>query len=176
MPKIDISALPLRTGTGYPEPLRDMVKGRERKALGDAAGLTQFGVNYTRLKPGAASAHRHWHETEDELVYVLEGELVLVEDDGETTLRAGDAAAFKAGVDNGHHLVNRSGRDALLLGHPLDPRALPLHRCRPRVCLRRERQPLHSQVRRALLTCRICTAIPIRTASTSSPGTCPAAR
>lgn len=115
MPKIDVAALPLRTGTGYPEPLRDMVKGRERKALGDAGGLTQFGVNYTRLKPGAASAHRHWHETEDELVYVLEGELVLVEDDGETILRAGDAAAFKAGVDNGHHLVNRSGRDALLL-------------------------------------------------------------
>jgi uncharacterized cupin superfamily protein len=115
MPKIDISALPLRTGTGYPEPLRDMVKGRERKALGDAGGLTQFGVNYTRLKPGAASAHRHWHETEDELVYVLEGELVLVEDDGETILGPGDAAAFKAGVDNGHHLVNRSDRDALLL-------------------------------------------------------------
>ena len=93
--------------------LRDMVKGRERKALGDAGGLTQFGVNYTRLKPGAASAHRHWHETEDELVYVLEGELVLVEDDGETILRPGDAAAFKAGVDNGHHLVNRSDRPCL---------------------------------------------------------------
>jgi uncharacterized cupin superfamily protein len=115
MPKIDISALPLHTGTGYPEPLREMVKGRERKALGDAGGLTQFGVNYTRLKPGAASAHRHWHETEDELVYVLEGELVLVENDGETILGPGDAAAFKAGVDNGHHLVNRSVRDALLL-------------------------------------------------------------
>jgi uncharacterized cupin superfamily protein len=115
MPKIDISALPLRTGTGYPEPLRGMVKGRERKALGDAGGLTQFGVNYTRLKPGAASAHRHWHEKEDELVYVLEGELVLVEDDGETIMGPGDAAAFKAGVDNGHHLVNRSDRDALLL-------------------------------------------------------------
>ena len=115
MPKIDISALPLRTGTGYPEPLRDMVKGRERKALGDAGGLTQFGVNYTRLKPGAASAHRHWHEREDELVFVLEGELVLVEDDGETTLAPGDAATFKAGVANGHHLVNRSNRDAMLL-------------------------------------------------------------
>ena len=115
MPKIDISALPLRTGTGYPEPLRDMVRGRERKALGDAGGLTQFGVNYTRLKPGAASAHRHWHEKEDELVYVLDGELVLVDDDGETILGPGDAAAFKAGVDNGHHLVNRSDRDALLL-------------------------------------------------------------
>jgi uncharacterized cupin superfamily protein len=72
-------------------------------------------VNYTRLRPGAASALRHWHEREDELVFVLEGELVLVEDGGETVLRAGDAAAFKAGVANGHHLVNRSERDALLL-------------------------------------------------------------
>jgi len=115
MPKIDIPALPLRTGTGYPEPLRDMVKGRERRALGDAGGLTQFGVNLTRLRPGAASAHRHWHEQEDELVYILEGELVLIEDEGETVLGPGDAAAFKAGVANGHHLVNRSGRDAILL-------------------------------------------------------------
>ncbi|MFW6077174.1 MAG: cupin domain-containing protein [Hyphomicrobiales bacterium] len=115
MPKIDISALPLRTGTGYPEPLREIVNGRQRKQLGDAGGLTQFGVNYTRLKPGAASAHRHWHEAEDELVYVLEGELVLVEDEGETILGPGDAAAFKAGVANGHHLVNRSGHDAVLL-------------------------------------------------------------
>ena len=115
MPKIDIPALPLRTGTGYPEPLRDMVKGRERRALGDAGGLTQFGVNLTRLRPGAASAHRHWHELEDELVFVLEGELVLVEDEGATVLGPGDAATFKAGVANGHHLVNRSDRDAVLL-------------------------------------------------------------
>ncbi len=86
-----------------------------RQPLGNAGGLTQFGVNLTRLKPGAASAHRHWHEVEDELVYVLEGELVLVEDEGETMLRAGDAATFKAGVANGHHLVNRSTRDAVLL-------------------------------------------------------------
>jgi uncharacterized cupin superfamily protein len=115
MPKIDIPAIQLRTGTGYPEPLSAMVKGRERKALGDAGGLTQFGVNLTRLKPGAASAHRHWHELEDELVYILEGELVLVEDGGETVLGPGDAATFKAGVANGHHLVNRSERDAVVL-------------------------------------------------------------
>jgi uncharacterized cupin superfamily protein len=115
MPKIDVSALPLRTGTGYPEALRAMVRGRERKGLGDAGDLTQFGVNLTRLRPGAASAHRHWHQQEDELVYVLEGELVLIEDEGETVLGPGDAAAFKAGVANGHHLVNRSGRDAILL-------------------------------------------------------------
>jgi uncharacterized cupin superfamily protein len=115
MPKIDIKAIPVRTGSAYPRPLRGLVEGRARQALGDAGGLTQFGVNLTRLKPGAASAHRHWHEVEDELVYVLEGELVLVEDEGETVLKAGEAAAFKAGVANGHHLVNKSTRDALLL-------------------------------------------------------------
>ena len=115
MPKIDIAAIPVRTGSDYPEEFRPVVVGRERQRLGDAGGLTQFGVNLTRLRPGAASALRHWHEVEDELVYVLEGELVLVEDSGETILRAGDAATFKSGVANGHHLVNRSGRDAILL-------------------------------------------------------------
>ncbi len=115
MPKIDIAALPVHTGTGYPEAFRHVVKGRERRRLGDAGGLTQFGVNLTRLRPGAASALRHWHEAEDEFVYILDGELVLIEDDGETLLGPGDAAAFKAGVANGHHLVNRSERDALLL-------------------------------------------------------------
>jgi uncharacterized cupin superfamily protein len=115
MPKIDIAAIPVRTGTDYPEEFRHVVAGRERQRLGDAGGLTQFGVNLTRLRPGAASALRHWHEVEDELVYVLDGELVLVEDSGETILRAGDAATFKSGAANGHHLVNRSGRDAILL-------------------------------------------------------------
>ena len=90
MPKIDISALPVDTRTGYPEPFRQAVIGRERKRLGNAVGLAQFGVNLSRLKPGAASSQRHWHAHEDELVYVLEGELVLVEDDGETVLRPGD--------------------------------------------------------------------------------------
>lgn len=115
MPKIDLAQVPVRTGSAYPRPLRALVEGRARQALGEAGGLTQFGVNLTRLKPGAASAHRHWHEVEDELVFVLEGELVLVEDGSETTLKAGEAAAFKAGVANGHHLVNRSRRDAVLL-------------------------------------------------------------
>jgi uncharacterized cupin superfamily protein len=115
MPKIDIASLPVHTGTAYPKEFHHVVNGRERQRLGDAAGLTQFGVNLTRLRPGAASALRHWHEAEDELVYVLEGELVLVEDDGETVLRPGDAAAFKAGVANGHHLINRTDSDALLL-------------------------------------------------------------
>lgn len=115
MPKIDIPSLPVRTITIYPRALRTAVEGRSKQALGNAVGLTQFGVNLTRLKPGAASAHRHWHEVEDELVYVLEGELMLVEDEGETVLKTGDAAAFKAGVPNGHHVVNKSKRDALFL-------------------------------------------------------------
>jgi len=115
MPKIDLDALSWKGGSAYPEPFRQVVAGRERKRLGDAAGLTQFGVNLVRLKPGAASAVRHWHEEEDEFVLVLDGELVLIEDDGETPLRPGDAAGFKSGVANGHHLVNRSGTDALYL-------------------------------------------------------------
>jgi uncharacterized cupin superfamily protein len=115
MPKIDIASLPLDTRTGYPKPFDRLVVGRERKRLGNAVGLDQFGVNLTRLKPGAASAQRHWHEKEDEFVYVLDGELVLIEDGGECVLRAGDAAGFKADSRNGHHLVNRSGRDAIYL-------------------------------------------------------------
>lgn len=92
-----------------------MISGREKQRIGDAVGLTQFGVNITRIKAGAASALRHWHEQEDEFIYVLEGELVLQENDGETLLRPGDAAGFKAGIANGHHLVNRSDRDAVYL-------------------------------------------------------------
>lgn len=115
MPRIDIDAIEWKGGTGYPEQFRDLVQGRERKRLGDAGGLTQFGVNLTRLAPGAGSAHRHWHESEDEFVFILAGEVTLIEDDGETLLRAGDAAAFKAGVANGHHLVNRSAGDVTYL-------------------------------------------------------------
>ncbi len=115
MPKIDIGKATVRTKGIYPQPWRGVTNGREKTVLGEVAGLTQFGVNLTRLKPGAASALRHWHELEDEFVFVLEGELVLIEDDGESVLRPGDAAGFKAGVANGHHLVNKSERDALYL-------------------------------------------------------------
>lgn len=115
MPKIDIASLPPDTRTGYPKPFDRIVVGRERKRLGNAVGLDQFGVNMTRLKPGAASAQRHWHEKEDEFVYILDGEVVLIEDGGEWVLRAGDAAGFKANSRNGHHLVNRSNRDAVYL-------------------------------------------------------------
>ena len=115
MPKIDIAKLPVDTSTAYPPPLNKVVEGRSRKRLGNAAGLDQFGVNVCTLKPGAASSLRHWHENEDELIYMLEGEAVLCEDGGETVLRPGDAAAWKAGVANGHCLVNRSSRDAIFI-------------------------------------------------------------
>jgi uncharacterized cupin superfamily protein len=115
MPKIEIDKLPVDTRTGYPPPYDRVVVGRERKRLGNAAGLDQFGVNLTTLKPGAASALRHWHEMEDEFVYVVEGELVLVENDGETVLKPGDAAGFKANNGIGHHLINRSDRNAVYL-------------------------------------------------------------
>ncbi len=115
MPKIDISKLEARTSTNYPDAFRHVVEGREKTALGNVAGLTQFGVNLTRMKPGAASSLRHWHENEDEFVFILEGELTLVEDEGETVLKVGDCAGFKANVANGHHLVNKSDRDALYL-------------------------------------------------------------
>jgi uncharacterized cupin superfamily protein len=115
MPKIDISKIPLDTATNYPPPFNRAVEGRARKRLGRAAGLSQFGVNICTLKPGAASSQRHWHENEDELVYVLEGEVVLCEDAGETVLKAGEAAAWKAGVADGHCLINRSDRDAVVL-------------------------------------------------------------
>jgi len=115
MPKIDIANVPVDTRSGYPAPFDRVVQGRERKRLGNAVGLDQFGANLTTLKPGAASALRHWHEREDELVYVLQGEVVLIEDGGEQLLRPGDAAGFKANSGNGHHLVNRSSRDAVYL-------------------------------------------------------------
>src|SRR5438552_6509102 len=115
MPKIDISKAPIRTTTVYPAQFLHVVEGREKAALGNLAGLTQFGANLTRLKPGAASALRHWHENEDEFVYVLEGEIILIEDSGETMLMPGDCAGFRAGIANGHHLVNKSQRDALYL-------------------------------------------------------------
>ena len=115
MPKIDFANAPVRTACAYPEPYADHCRGRSKVAVGDLGGLDQFGVNYTRLAPGAASAHKHWHAKEDELIYLIEGEAVLVEDEGETILRAGDFASFKAGVANGHMMVNRSDRDAVFL-------------------------------------------------------------
>jgi uncharacterized cupin superfamily protein len=99
-----------RTGTIYPDELRDRVKGRLKRALGDLFGLDQFGVNLTELPPGVQSALRHWHSEEDEFVYILEGEATLVTGAGEEVLRPGDCMGFKAGVADGHYLVNRTAR------------------------------------------------------------------
>ena len=115
MPKIDIDNAPTGHGTGYPDEFAAPCKSRRRWRLGDAAGLDQFGVNLLRLPAGAWSSQRHWHTAEDEFVWVVEGEVVLVEEDGETVLVAGDCAGFKAGVANGHKVENRSDREAVLL-------------------------------------------------------------
>lgn len=115
MPKIDLTTVPVRTSSIYPEPYAAMVAGRSSLRLGDAGGLTQFGVNLVTLQPGAMSSLRHWHMAEDEFVMVAEGEFVLVQDEGETVMRAGDCAAFPAGVANGHHFLNRSALPASFL-------------------------------------------------------------
>ncbi|MBS0298299.1 MAG: cupin domain-containing protein [Proteobacteria bacterium] len=113
MPKLDLDAIAEISRTGYLEPYRKAVEGRRWKPLAD--GLGDFGVNLVTLAPGAASSQRHWHTEEDELVYMLEGEVVLIEDDGETILRAGDVAAWPKGVANGHQLVNRSDAECRFL-------------------------------------------------------------
>jgi uncharacterized cupin superfamily protein len=113
MPKVDIAKVPVKSGSFYPAPFQAEHRGRHKQALGDTVGLTQFGVNITRIAPGAASSLRHYHEREDEFIYMLEGELVLIENDGEVVLHPGDAAGFKANSGNAHRLVNRSDRDAV---------------------------------------------------------------
>ena len=116
MPKrLNVESLPVHAGTMYPPPFDQPCRARERKRLGDAAGLTQFGVNQLRLPPGAWSSQRHWHIKSDEFVYVLSGEVILVTNEGEELLRPGDCAGFKAGDENGHHFQNRSQQDAILL-------------------------------------------------------------
>jgi uncharacterized cupin superfamily protein len=115
MKKIDVEKVPVVKGTRYPAPYDAPCKMRENKPLALAAGLTQFGVNLTRLKPGVWSSQRHWHTKEDEFVYVLEGEVTLVTDANEELLRPGDCAGFKAGSRNGHCLQNRSDRDVVVL-------------------------------------------------------------
>ena len=115
MPKIDLAKAVVREGASWGPPLDAHHKGKTRWKLGDAAGLSQFGVNLMRLAPGCWSAERHWHTAEDELVFVLEGEVVLVDDEGEHVLKAGEAAGFPAGAANGHCLQNRSAADAVVL-------------------------------------------------------------
>ncbi len=114
-PALDPAAVAARTGSGYPAPFRDAAAGREKRALGDATGLSHYGVNLVRLPPGALSSQRHWHTHEDEFVFVLEGEIELITDGGTQTLRPGMCAGFPAGKADGHHMINRSSRDALYL-------------------------------------------------------------
>ena len=113
--KIDLFAVPVETGTNYPAPFQSAVDGRSRQRIGNAAGLTNFGVNLTTLAPGSQSALRHWHSTQDEFIYVVQGEVVLATDDEEQLLKAGEMAGFAAGSALGHHLINQSDCPAIYL-------------------------------------------------------------
>jgi len=115
MPKVDVQSVPERKGSGYPAPFHLKAAERVRQALGDAGGLSQFGVNLMHLPPGAWSSQRHWHSAEDEFVFVVSGEVTLIADEGEQVLRAGDCAAFPKNEPNGHHLINRSDGMAVVL-------------------------------------------------------------
>jgi len=115
MRKINLAPQPTVRGSRYPAPYDQPCRSCQRWRLGELAGLTQFGVNLLKLPPGAWSSQRHWHSAEDEFVYVLQGEVVLVSGGGEEVLRAGECAGFKAGDPDGHHLQNRSGSEAVLL-------------------------------------------------------------
>ena len=113
MPKLDLDSIPQSNATGYPAPFHEAVQGRWWRRLAPAGGLTKFGASHVVLKPGAFSSQRHWHEGEDEMVVMIAGEAVLIEDGGETTLSAGDCATFKAGVRDGHYMENRSAADCV---------------------------------------------------------------
>jgi len=115
MPKIELKSVPERKGSGYPAPFHENAADRIKQALGDAGGLSQFGVNLVRLPPGGWSSQRHWHSGEDEFVYVLSGEVVQISNTGEDVLRAGDCAAYPKNDANGHHLVNKSNAMAVYL-------------------------------------------------------------
>ena len=115
MPKIDLDAVLQSNATGYPAPFDAPVEGRWWRRLAPAGGLTLMGASHVVLKPGAWSSQRHWHDDEDELVVMLSGEAVLIEDSGETILRAGDVAAWPAGAENGHHMINRSDADCVFI-------------------------------------------------------------
>lgn len=110
MPKIDLEKLEQTNNTGYPPPFNEPVAGRWQRKIGEAAELSELGARHVVLEPGAWSSQRHWHHGEDELLVMLSGRAVLVEDDGETELGPGDIVAWAKGVRNGHHLINRSGQ------------------------------------------------------------------
>lgn len=122
MPKLDLDAIEQTNATGYPAPHSEAVQGRWYRRLAPASGITDFGASHVVLKPGAWSSQRHWHEGEDELLVMLSGEAVLIENDGETLLKAGDVATWAKGVADGHHLVNRSDGDCIFvaIGRPAE--------------------------------------------------------
>ncbi|MDH5750316.1 MAG: cupin domain-containing protein [Rhodospirillales bacterium] len=115
LPALDPASVEVRVGSIYPDPFNEGVFARQKQALGDALGLSKFGVNLLRLAPGVASSQRHWHSGEDEFIYILEGELTLITDGGEQVLTSGMVAGFPANSGDGHVLINRSGRDAVVL-------------------------------------------------------------
>jgi uncharacterized cupin superfamily protein len=122
MPKLDLDAIESTNRTGYPPPYDAPMGKRHYRRLAPAAGIEDFGVSHVVLEPGGISSQRHWHEGEDELVLMLAGEAVLIEDEAETAMRPGDIAAFPKGVANGHHLVNRSVAPCVFVavGKPAD--------------------------------------------------------
>ncbi len=115
MPKLDLSKIETRSGSGYPGKLSDPVRGRSSQRVGDAGGLTQFGANIVHLAPGAASSLRHYHMKQDEFVMVTSGVCTLIDDDGEHQMLPGDCATFPAGDENGHHFLNKSDAPASFL-------------------------------------------------------------
>ena len=115
MPKLDLDAIPQTNATGYPAPYDAAVAGRWYRRLAPPSGLTKMGASHVTLKPGAFSSQRHWHREEDELVVMLAGEAVLIEDAGETMVRPGDVLAWPAGAADGHHLHNRSDADCVFV-------------------------------------------------------------
>lgn len=115
MPKIEINEIEVETGSRYPDQYATDFANRGSIRLGDAGGLTQFGVNITILPPGCRSSIRHWHQNEDEFVMVLQGDLTLIDDNGETPLKIGDCVAFPAGDENGHTIANNSDQLARFL-------------------------------------------------------------
>ena len=112
---VALDAAPRTTPSNYPAPFAARMAGREKRQLGDLFGLTNFGVNLTRLVPGSRSALRHYHSKQDEFIYILEGYPVLINDQGETALSPGMCAGFQAGVKNANQLVNRSNEDVIYL-------------------------------------------------------------
>ena len=115
MPKIDLDSIPQTNATGYPSPFDKEVEGRWYRRLAPASGLTAFGASHVVLKPGAWSSQRHWHASEDELLVMVSGEAMLVEDEGRTILGPGDVCAWPMGIENGHHLINESEGDCVFV-------------------------------------------------------------